>query len=109
MSETISGSAEGRQWACNKTEPTKGSAETQLNFYEYKWLRKLLMEIVDFMDKNIPTLGVTVDHTNPLPYFVYHCDKKYLQTLIDKMTKRMEEFEPYISKNTTAHTGYWDV
>ena len=98
----------GRQWACNKTEPTSGSVETQLKFYEYKYIRHILMSILDFQKKNTPN-GTLTDHTESIPYFVYELDPKYLQMLIDKMTNRMKEFEPYISKNTTAHTGYWDV
>jgi hypothetical protein len=104
----ISGSAEGRQWACNKTEPTKGSVETQLKFYEYKYIRHILMSMIEFQKKNFPN-GVITEHKEPIPYFIYECDMNYVQMLIDKMTKRMEEFEPYISKHTTAHTGYWDV
>lgn len=104
----ISGSSDGRQWACNKTGPIKGSVETQLKFYEYKWIRQLLIDIVEFQTKNSPE-GMITDHTESIPYFVYRCDPNYLQKIIDKMTKRMEEFEPYISKHTTAHTGYWDI
>jgi hypothetical protein len=85
-----------------------GSAETQLKFYEYKWIRQLLIDIIAFQKKNSPD-GMMIDHKESIPYFVYNCDPNYLKMLVDKMTKRMEEFEPWISKNTTAHTGYWDV
>ena len=105
---TISGSNMGRQWACTETEPTRGSEETKLKFYEYKYIRHILMSIQTFTEKNFPD-GIMTEHKEHIPYFIYELDPKQIQTLIDKMTARMEEFEPYISKHTTAHTGYWDI
>ena len=101
---TISGSNMGRQWACTQTEPTRGSEETKLKFYEYKYIRHILMSIMEFMEKNS-----SYESRQKMPYFVHELDPKQIQTLIDKMTARMKEFEPYISKHTTAHTGYWDI
>lgn len=80
----------------------------QLNFYEYKWIRALLYDIIAFQKKNSPN-GIMVDHKEPMPYFVYKCDPRFLQAIADKMTDRMKEFEPWVSRNTTAHTGYWDI
>ena len=94
---TISGSNMGRQWACNQTEPTRGSEETKLKFYEYKYIRHILMSLIEFMEKN-----ASQESSQKMPYFVHQLDPKYVQMLIAKMTARMEEFEPYISKHTTA-------
>ena len=99
--QVISGSAWGRQWACASTSELSGSNDTKLKFYEYKYIRHILMSMLEFMEKNQGKEG--------LPFFIYELDPKYVKMLIDKMTARMEEFEPYISKHTTAHTGYWDV
>ena len=106
--DVISGSNDGRQWACNKTPPASPSSETRLKFYEYKYIRRILWSIQDFTKKNFPD-GIMTEHKESIPYFIYEIDPKYLQMLIDKMTARMEEFEPYISRETTAHTGYWEV
>lgn len=108
MSVTISGSAYGRQWACQETDHPTGSAETRLNFYEYKYIRHILMSIMGFTERNFPG-GTMTEHKESVPYFIYELDPKYVQMLIDKMTARMVEFEPYISKHTTAHIGYWEV
>jgi len=97
----ITGSGEKGPWAWPQESYPSGSADTQLKFYEYKYIRHILMSILTFMEKNQGKEG--------LPYFVYELDPKYVQMLIDKMTSRMKEFEPYISKHTTAHTGYWDI
>lgn len=94
----------GRQWACNQTEPTRGSEETKLKFYEYKYIRHILMSLIEFMEKN-----ASQESSQKMPYFVHQLDPKYVQMLIAKMTARMEEFEPYISKHTSAHTGYWNI
>lgn len=104
----ISGSAYGRQWVCEETEPLTGSSDTRLKFYEYKYIRHILMGLLEFQKKNSPN-GIATDHKEAIPYFVYECDPNYIQMLVDKMTTRMKEFEPYISKHTTAHTGYWEV
>lgn len=108
MSVTISGSAYGLQWACQETDHPTGSAETRLKFYEYKYIRHILISLLEFQRKNSPN-GIMDGHKESIPYFVYECDPKYIQMLIDKMTARMVEYEPYISKHTTAHTGYWEV
>ena len=104
----ISGSGEKGPWAWEQASLPRGSAETQLQFYEYKYIRHILMSMIKFQKKNFPN-GVTTEHKEPIPYFIYECDMSYVQKLIDKMTSRMVEFEPYISKNTTCHTGYWDI
>ena len=104
----ITGSGEKGPWAWEQESLPSGSADTRLKFYEYKYIRHILMGLIEFQKKNSPD-GIMTDHKEPIPFFVYECDPNYVQMLIDKMTARMEEFEPYISKHTTAHTGYWEV
>ena len=105
----ISGSNMGRPWEWEESEPqTTGSVDTRLKLYEYKYIRHILMGLIDFQKKNSPD-GMIIDHKEPIPFFVYECDPNYIQMLIDKMTARMKEFEPWISRETTAHTGYWEV
>jgi len=97
----ITGSGEKGPWAWPQESLPKGSADTQLKFYEYKYIRHILMSILAFMEKN--------KHKEGLPYFVHELDPNYVKMIVDKMTSRMVEFEPYISKNTTCHTGYWEI
>jgi tRNA (guanosine-2'-O-)-methyltransferase len=61
--------------------------------------------------KTIENIGSTLRNVDALgAEKLYVVDgSKLLPESWDKMTNRMKEFEPYISKNTTAHTGYWDV
>lgn len=104
----ITGSGEKGPWAWPQESLPSGSADTRLQFYEYKYIRHILMSIQTFTKKNFPD-GIMTEHKESIPYFIYELDPKYLQMLIDKMTARMKEFEPYISRETTAHTGYWEV
>jgi hypothetical protein len=100
----VTGSGEKGPWAWPQESLPSGSADTQLKFYEYKYIRHILMSIIEFMNKNRSKESI-----QKMPYFIYELDPNYVQMIIDKMTARMKEFEPYISKHTTAHTGYWDI
>lgn len=100
----ISGSGEKGPWVWPQETLPEGSEDTKLKFYEYKYIRHILMSIIDFMEKNRTSGSIA-----KMPYFVHELDPNYVKMLIDKMTARMKEFEPYVSKHTTAHTGYWEV
>ena len=104
MSTYVSGSGEKGPWCWEQTTPLVGSENTKLKFYEYKYIRHILMSIIDFQEKNRSEESI-----KKMPYFVHEIDPNYVKKLIDKMTARMKEFEPDISKNTTCHTGYWEV